>query len=487
VKEGKVNESTAMPFYKDGERTCPVCNDPLPAHQVWPGARYRYCLKAACKRQLFAGNRHGWHYIEAGERKCDAEGCSNFVSEGRHSNNASFKTCSAACYYACANAEQPARLCACGCGQEVRRISWAGSGANSVCISREHWGRYKTKKFLAANAGIFRPILDEYLSGFAETHYRNVSGVRSTLVPFFRFLNEQSLLSLEAVTPKVITHYIAWRNAKGCREVRVSSIKTFFNWSIQMGYREQANPVTSFHSPRRKKSAPRPYSAREMEFAWTLLNKRGNARVRFAVAIAEEAGLRLGEICRLRVQDIELTAQRCFVRLPNKTNCERFALFGNKTKQCFEAWMKERDPECGHDALLHNKRRKPCSKWVLTREMNRILCKTYEGRTVNEIGLERWSVHRLRHTMASNLVSGGADMKTVMDNGGWKSYDAACAYAAPDLHVARRGYHDAMRRVQEKKRAPQTVRTVTPAELLALRRQVRKHDAMVIHGTGEDV
>lgn len=270
------------------------------------------------------------------------------------------------------------------------------------------------------------------------------------------------------MTPLVITQYITWQNVAQHGAAKVSFIKTFFLWAIQMGYREQANPViNSFHNPRRKKCGPRPYSTGEMEFAWALLNKRGNARVRFAVAIAEEAGLRQGEICRLRVQDIDLKAQRCFVRLPNKTNCERYALFGNKTKQCFEAWMKERDPGCGHDVLLYNTLLKPCSEQMLTAEMNRTLCKTHRGKQVNKTGFDRWNMHRLRHTMASNLVSGGADMKTVMANGGWKSYDAACGYAATNLHVARRGYYDAMRRVQEKKQSSQTTRTLTPEELLA--------------------
>jgi site-specific recombinase XerD len=170
----------------------------------------------------------------------------------------------------------------------------------------------------------------------------------------------------------------------------------------------------------------------------------------------------------LRVQDIDVVAQRCFLRGPNQTTRDRYGFFGNKTKQCFEAWINERDPGCGHDALLHNTLQKPFSAGMLIEEMNRTLCKTHRGRLVNETGFERWNIHRLRHTMASNLVSGGADMKTVMANGGWKSYDAACGYAAPDLHVARRGYHDAMRRVQAKKRAPRTTRTLTPTELLAV-------------------
>src|ERR1035441_10071014 len=103
-----MNETKEMPYYKDAERRCPFCDKPLAAHRVGPGARYRYCLSDACKRRLFAGKRNGWCYIEAGTRTCDAEGCANFVPEGRYSG-APFKTCSAECYYVCSH----------------RRINWA--------------------------------------------------------------------------------------------------------------------------------------------------------------------------------------------------------------------------------------------------------------------------------------------------------------------------------------------------------------------------
>lgn len=457
----------AIRIYKDGERRCPICDDPLPAHQVWPGARYRYCLKAACKQQLLARTHPFWHYIEAGAHRCDAEGCENFVPEGRYYSRASFRTCSAGCYCVCLNPRPSARMCGCGCGQEVRRVERSNND-NPVFISKKHCGSYRIEKHLSADIGAFRPIVDEYFDGFAQTHYRGgVATARSTLASFFRFLNERAMLSLEAVTPKVITQYIAWINAAGRGDAKVSFIKTFFNWAIEVGYREQANPViNSFHNPPRRKGVPRPYSAKEMEFAWSLLNERGNARVRFAVAIAEEAGLRIGEICRLRVQDIDPIAQRCFVRLPNKTNCERYSHFGSKTKQYFEAWMKERDPGCGHDALLYNTLKRPCTEPTLRADVNRTLCKAYDGKQLNETGFDCWNMHRLRHTMATNLVNGGADMMTVMANGGWQSYDAACGYAAPDLHVARRGYHNAMRLVQAKKQAPHTTRILTPAELL---------------------
>jgi integrase/recombinase XerC len=147
----------------------------------------------------------------------------------------------------------------------------------------------------------------------------------------------------------------------------------------------ESKTIPIYH-PRCKKSG-RPYSDKEMELAWALLDERGNTRVRFAIAITQEAGVRLGEICRLRIQDIDLTAQSYSVRLPSTTKYERRAFFGKKTMQCFEAWMNERDPGCGHDALLYNTLKKPYRPPALIAEINRTLCKTHRGRLVNETGL----------------------------------------------------------------------------------------------------
>src|ERR1700731_3086267 len=56
------------------------------------------------------------------------------------------------------------------------------------------------------------------------------------------------------------------------------------------------------------------------------------------------------------------------------------------------------------------------------------------GRIVNETGLETFSIHRLRHTLASNLASGGADVTTMMTCLGWVSPSSI-----DGVHPAQRG------------------------------------------------
>jgi site-specific recombinase XerD len=130
--------------------------------------------------------------------------------------------------------------------------------------------------------------------------------------------------------------------------------------------------------------------------------------------------------------------------LPNKTSRERYALFSDNAKRCIEAWLEERNEDCGHDFLFHNSMGKPLTKQVLHHEFRRTVCKTYDGKVIHEDGLDSWSTHRLRHTMASDLVSGGADISSVMEAGGWRSYDCMAGYAQVDVERARKGSSRAM-------------------------------------------
>ena len=138
--------------------------------------------------------------------------------------------------------------------------------------------------------------------------------------------------------------------------------------------------------------------------------------------------MRLGEICNIRLSDIDLRGYRIFVRLPNKTMTERFAFFGEKAKELITAWMDDRDPNCGHNFLFHNKEGNPCRELQVQLELKHVLCKSLRGKKLHEDGLDSWSIHRMRHTMASRLAHAGADYSTIQGAGGWKTASAMVGY-----------------------------------------------------------
>lgn len=461
-----------MPKYEAGERKCPICGDPLPAHQTWPGAKYRFCMKPECVAEVKALK---WgRYIEHGGHKCEGGDCDNFVPEGRYRSKPNYLTCSPECWHRRSVKGNLVLPCGCGCGGEVLRPCKRKTATGLVFVSMKHQGEYLINKYLTECCGPFREIVDEYLGGYAKSHYRALNTVRKGLGPFFQFLNELGITSLDEVTPKTITQYLAWARKSGRHTAPhdITYVSAFFGRMYAEGSRKAANPVVRLiHYERKKHRIPRPYKKDELDFIWRLLRERGNPRLRLAAAIAEEAGLRGGEICRVRIEDVDMVQQRIFIGLPNKTSRERFAFFSHKTREYYDAWIQARDPKCGHDYLFHNTLGHPLRPPTLADEFKRVLCTTFEGKKIHDTGLDIWSTHRLRHTMATNLVSGGADAATVMAAGGWVTADSMAGYAAVDPALARRGYNEAMRRAHEQKEAGPRTRTLTPAEFLK-RRQI---------------
>jgi integrase/recombinase XerC len=172
-----VTKDQMMPKYEAGERTCPICGEPLPAHQTWIGAKFRLCGKPECVAVVKAKPRA--RYIGATERRCDGEGCENFVPEGRYATRPPYLSCSAECWYRRFLKGNLVRQCGCGCGREVLRPCDRKTATGLVFASSKHQRSYLINKYLTDHCGKFRDTVDEYLNGFATLHYRDPKSVRS--------------------------------------------------------------------------------------------------------------------------------------------------------------------------------------------------------------------------------------------------------------------------------------------------------------------
>jgi integrase/recombinase XerC len=476
-----MTKNKLVKVFAENEQGCCVCKMPLPAHNTWPGARHPFCGSPECSESLkrkspFAGvpglaSMVGL-YVGPNERKCEAPGCDIFIPEGRYDLRNSFHTCSADCW-AELQEKNTLFMCGCGCGQQFYGDGSKKNVNGLHFVDQKHYGVYLKAQSLSVCPGTIRPIVEEFLDGFAVLHYREYFTF-DKIDSFFEYLQLTGISTLDEITPPTVTNFLTWAAKVGRHSAKYSIpfLSTFFKWAIASGYRKYANPVVGLiHNPRKPKRRPRPLKQEESAMAEKILNERGNARLRFAAAVGEESGLRINEICRLRLEDIDLVSQRFFVRLPNKGMEERYAYFSDKTIRDYKEWMAERDPLCEHNLILHSKRLHPCNPHQLSREFSGVLCKEYAGKKRNDDGFEKWSTHRLRHTMASNLVKAGADAATVMASGGWKSFEAMCGYAEADEELGRQGYQKAMKKSREQLRAAPRRKPLTLAELLERQRK----------------
>jgi integrase len=457
-----------MRTYAEGERLCPVCDRPLPAHETWPGARHRFCGRPECA--IAVKDTEYWRYIEAGTYRCEGPGCTNFIPEGRYDTKSDYLTCCGECWVRRRTKGNRKLTCGCGCGEEFLGRAERKPIDGLYFKSLRHYGDYLHEQYVVRTSGCHYDLVKEYLDGFAMDHYAEQQTVRRAIGPLFEFFQERNITSIdEPVTPKTITEFLTWGKKTGRRTVAkdTSFISTFFKWAFAMGYRKGGNPVVSLiHGKRQAKHAPRPLEAEEIEFMWQLLKERGNPRLRLAAAIALEAGLRIGELGRLLIKDINIKGHRLRVRLPNKTKTERWAYFSDLTVKYFAEWMAVRDPDCTHDLLLHNTLRNQCTAQALGKEFTRTLCKTYQGKQIHQTGFDVWSTHRLRHSMASNLASGGADANVIMAQGGWATFEAMAGYTRVDDDLAQHGYAEAAKLARQRKKSKPTKKSLSLDEYL---------------------
>ena len=75
----------------------------------------------------------------------------------------------------------------------------------STSSPRNATGNYLHEKYLTENCGIFRSLVVEYLEGFATLpNYRNQRNSTRSLGPFFLFLTNEGITSLEQVEPALL-------------------------------------------------------------------------------------------------------------------------------------------------------------------------------------------------------------------------------------------------------------------------------------------
>lgn len=425
------------------EVCCASCKEPLPGQKYWKG-RILICDKSACREAVKSHGRGLNKFIPINTVKCAWPDCTSFVPEGFVLPQVKEPSCSEACYRRLIYYRES--LVCLYCGRAYR----GNQQHEATFCCPDHAHKYRVEQRMK-KAGIFLPTIIEYLELYAKEHRRAHVAQQRSLVLFCEFLTGANITDLEVVTPKTVSEFLAWgmRTGRGSVWHAVWYVSSFMKWLGVMGKRKAANPVIPrFHSRTKATLLPRPFSKEEMAQIWTLLNQRGTLQTKLAVAIAEESGLRISELCNLRVQDIDLKRMALFVRLPNKTMKEAWVPFHERTYELVTEWLAKRDKNVAHDYLLHNELGRAYNNQSLHKAISKAVCKTFKGVKYNEDGLDSWSTHRLRHTMASRLVAAGADAATVMAVGRWDSFENMCGYALVDHKVAARGYHEAMERAK---------------------------------------
>jgi Phage integrase family len=321
--------------FQDGEKLCEACGAALPAFSCTALRKHFTCENESCRKAVWLRTQLTVRVAE-GEKTCEAPGCGKAIPAGLYPRRQKRFFCNETCAGRFYDAQNAVEYACAYCGATVRRRR--SKAPRLAFCSYQHSGLY-LKQQADLGVGPFLTILTEYFDSYAPTYYKPYSlpTIRGNLRKFLVYLNRAGL-SLKDVTFRTITEFLAQCQQQGLGPASISgllgAVSTFMNWLLSEERLQGSNPVLrGLYRHQRLKRAPRPCTEEEMNLTWGTLDERGDALSRFAVAIGEESGLRIGEVSRLRVQDADVRAQRVFVRLPNKNNRERWVPFGDKTRR----------------------------------------------------------------------------------------------------------------------------------------------------------
>lgn len=244
------------------------------------------------------------------------------------------------------------------------------------------------------------------------------------------------------LTTRMLRSYVAWLHEQGYAKTtmsrRIAAVRSWCRFLCRQGTLE-INPADGLRGPRQDKKLP--HFLNEKDMARLLDTPPANdpmgLRDRAILETLYSAGLRVGELTGLNLDDIDLDSGLATVR--GKGKRERLALLGPHALEALKHWLVQRETAAPQlriqRAVFLNQR----GTRLTSRSVGRLLEKY-----LALAGLDpRTSPHTLRHTFATHMLDRGADIRSVQELLGHRSLATTQVYTHVTTHRLRDSYQKA--------------------------------------------
>ncbi|MDR0402970.1 MAG: tyrosine-type recombinase/integrase [Treponema sp.] len=213
----------------------------------------------------------------------------------------------------------------------------------------------------------------------------------------------------------------------------VSALRSFFRYLVSRGIRED-NPAAILESPKRNERLPAVLRKEKIETILEAIDisKPLGIRNRALYELVYSAGLRVSETVRLDIKDLFFGER--IVRVTGKGNRERMAIFGDEAARRLKAYLEESRPLLAGTrrtrALFISRRGKRLSRKGIWK--NYSLLAALAGTSSK--------LHTLRHSFATELLAGGADLRQVQELLGHADIATTQIYTHVDVSLLRENH-----------------------------------------------
>jgi site-specific recombinase XerD len=260
----------------------------------------------------------------------------------------------------------------------------------------------------------------------------------SDLDAFIEWAAEREVRRPQDVTMRVLRDYLAFMTERGDERTSIirrrASIRGYFAWMVQRGHLEES-PAARLSAPRPNHRLPKIVVREQLDTlldddwgddAWATLD-------RAVCEVLYGAGLRVSELCGLNIVSVDF--RQGLLRVWGKGRKERIVPLHRRGLEAVQLWIADAReevmrPHSPLEALFFNRR----GNRLGPRDVRRILD--------NRVARGHVHPHALRHTYATHLLEGGADLRVVQELLGHESLTTTQIYTHVSKSRLQKVHHD---------------------------------------------
>ena len=259
--------------------------------------------------------------------------------------------------------------------------------------------------------------INQYLMYLGDLDLQNLSDVKSTHVrDYIRVLNDRGM------APASISRII-------------SSIRTYYRFLSSENILNE-NPVLLINNPKLPKKLPDVLSEKEISLIINAIQESSQfyQRDKAIIEMLYSCGIRVTELCNLDMSNLYIDEE--LIRVMGKGNKERLLPLGARSKKYVNEYIK-------HSRNSHIK--KSGSSFVFVsrngNQLTRAMINIILNKWTQVSGLKKSvSPHKLRHSFATHLLEGGADLRFVQALLGHSDISTTQIYTHIDKHYLKEVY-----------------------------------------------
>ncbi len=190
------------------------------------------------------------------------------------------------------------------------------------------------------------------------------------------------------------------------RARKLSAIKSFYKYLTVRTKQLTENPVADLEYPKLRKSLPKYLTLSQSSALLQAVSGQNQKRDYAILMLFLNCGIRRSELVGLNLSDVYEDR----IRVLGKGNKERFVYFGSACRKAIDAYLPIRNKQVLSDnrALFGSRDSNRISVTAVHRLVKKALLQA-------GLDADQYSAHKLRHTAATMMLSGGVDVKTVQE------------------------------------------------------------------------